>query len=91
MSGSLKGYKTKKLKTGKFVLIGKQNGSDKLLLATQERPETILFKKSYDSLGTYVEIESWSTIINLAKTVYGKGLVPDFLVPGEKFSKYLAI
>lgn len=81
--GSLGGYKTKKLKNGKFVLIGRQNGFERILL-TKERPETVLFKRSYDSIGTYVEIDSWSTIVSLAKTGYGKGLAPDFLVPSEK-------
>ena len=90
-SGALGKYNKLTLKVGEFSLVGTKNTSNRLLI-TEQRTETELFKDRFYKKTKQpiqeVEIESWSTIYELAKSNYGKGLLPDFIFEHSNLVNY---
>ncbi|MDA8792639.1 LysR family transcriptional regulator [Bacteriovoracaceae bacterium] len=80
----------KTISKGRFILVGNSSSQDRLIM-TEDRPETILFRKSlvknrkiiFDS---EIQVESWSTILDLVETGYGYGLLPDFMIKNTKLN-----
>ena len=69
--------------------MGKKHHESNLLL-TEPRPETFKLlthlekkNKSYFDMNR-IEIESWSVILQMIQSGLGCGLVPDFLIKGNK-------
>lgn len=88
--GTLEKFRLKSLKRGTFVLAGRTGVSERLI-TTEPRPETAAFKSMNNQFRDYSEVESWSTIVELAKAGYGHGLVPDFLVTSEQELRLIPI
>ena len=78
-------YHLKSISKGRFILCGSKNAPSRLL-TTGPRPEVIDLKKQIveKSFSSEVEIESWSTIYSLVNSGYGIGLLPDFMIRGDK-------
>ena len=77
------------LKKGNFSLYGLKN-CPLQILQTEKRPETVNLHRNLKlkDLNKVIQIESWATILNLTKSNYGIGLLPDFLVKNENLIDY---
>lgn len=88
--GSLGIYPKSVLRKGHFSLVGVKGCPDRLLL-TEARPETLFIKDSLLKQGKAIQemkIESWSSIYQLVKNGFGRGLLPDFMFSKKEFQNY---
>lgn len=88
--GTLDDFEKFTICEGHFSLVGHPDSPDRILL-TEPRPETAQFLKSYSEkakISDSLVIESWSNIYHLAKNMFGKGLLPDFMFNKNEFRNF---